>query len=83
MPNRISRSASAARSGGEIAGSRANSVIGNGAQNSADPPGATITPRCAASTATASTSATPTEHSISSDSTASTILSAAALSLPK
>ena len=36
MPSRISRSVSAARSGGEIAGSRASSVIGSGAQNSAE-----------------------------------------------
>ena len=38
MPRRISRSVSAARSGGEMAGSRASSVIGSGAQNSAEPP---------------------------------------------
>ena len=83
MPSRISRSVSAARSGGLMAGSRASSVIGSGAQNAADPPGGTMVARCAASTATASTSAIPTEHSMSSDSTTSTMRSAAAISLPK
>ena len=53
MPSRISRSVSAARSGGAIAGSLASSVIGSGAQNAADSPGGTMHARRAASTATA------------------------------
>ena len=60
-PSRISRSTDRCRSGGAITRSRANSVIGNGAQNAAEPPlGDQRRLPCAASTATSSTSAMPT-----------------------
>ena len=83
MPSRISRSVSATRSGGQIAGSRDRSVMGRPAQNAADPPVGTMDARCAARTATSRSSATPTQHSTSSASIASTIRSAAAASDPK